>query len=509
MLVSKEVRNFTAGVLEVSTGSPLLVVNEQDALEMSLTPHSKVLVKYEDREAYATVTLTKTMVAKGRVLASIELADKLGLKEGYPVQVKPAGLPGSYAYLLKRIRGERLSYNEMYSIIRDVVNGAYGEAEIAAFLLSQQFYVLDEDELTSLIKAMVETGVKISFDEPVFDEHSIGGVPGNSKVAMVAVPIVASFGLLIPKTSSRAITSPAGTADTMEVLARVDFTAEEIRELAKKTRGLLVWGGKLNLAPADDIFVNVERKLSIDPWHQMVASILSKKLAMSVESLVIDIPVGKKAKIEEPGHADQLAGLFIRQAAKLGMRVKVAITFGGQPIGMSVGPALEAKEALEALLNRRGSRSLVDKAVLIAGLTMELSGKVPPGQGESYARELFSSGRAYEKFKEIIEAQGGNPNIKPEEVPLGKYTYTFKSPLEGAVTYIDNAAVTMVARAAGAPFDKGAGVQFHAKVGYRVNKGDPLFTLYSNSESRLEEAISLASKYSLITVEGMLLKTLP
>ncbi|MGC9121841.1 MAG: AMP phosphorylase, partial [Thermogladius sp.] len=225
MLVSKETRNFTAGVLEVSTGSPLLVVNEQDALEMSLTPHSKVLVKYDDREAYATVTLTKTMVAKGRVLASIELAEKLGLKEGYPVQVKPAGLPGSYAYLLKRIRGERLSYNEMYSIIRDVVNGAYGEAEIAAFLLSQQFYVLDEDELTSLIKAMVETGVKISFDEPVFDEHSIGGVPGNSKVAMVAVPIVASFGLLIPKTSSRAITSPAGTADTMEVLARVDFTA--------------------------------------------------------------------------------------------------------------------------------------------------------------------------------------------------------------------------------------------------------------------------------------------
>jgi AMP phosphorylase len=509
MIVSKEVREFTAGILGLSTGKPLIVVNEQDASEMGLTSHSKAYVRSGEKATYAYVTTTRTMVPRGRVLASLELAEKLGLKDGSPVAVKPAGLPASYASLLKRMRGERLTYNEMYSIIRDVVDGAYDEAEIAAFLLSQQFYVLDEDELSSLIKAMVETGVKVSFDEPVFDEHSIGGVPGNSKVALVAVPIIASFGLLIPKTSSRAITSPAGTADTMEVLARVDFTAEEIREKAKKTRGLLVWGGKLNLAPADDIFVNVERKLSIDPWHQMVASILSKKLAMSVESLVIDIPVGKKAKIEEPGHADQLAGLFIRQAAKLGMRIKVAVTFGGQPIGMGVGPALEAREALEALINRRGSRSLVDKAVLIAGLTMELSGKIPPGQGENYARELFTSGKAYEKFKEIIAAQGGNPNIKPEEVPVGRYTYTFKSPLEGAVTYIDNAAVTMVARAAGAPFDKGAGVLFHAKVGYRVNKGDPLFTIFSDSEGRLEEAISLASKYPMITVEGMLLKTLP
>ncbi|WP_440059692.1 AMP phosphorylase [Thermogladius sp. 4427co] len=502
-------KDFEVEVLNVSTGKPFVIINEEDASLLGLTPFSKIIVSSDNRSVYATVSVSKTMVGRGKALASLELAEKLYLKTGSRIVIKPAGLPPSYPYLLKRIRGERLSYNEMYSLIRDVVNGAYDEAEIAAFLLSQQYYVLDEDELVSLIKAMVETGVKISFDEHVFDEHSIGGVPGNSKVALIAVPIVASFGLLIPKTSSRAITSPAGTADTMEVLARVDFTADEIKEIAKKTRGALVWGGKLNLAPADDIFVNVERKLSIDPWHQMVASILSKKLAMSVESLVIDIPVGKKAKIEDSNQADQLAGLFIRQAAKLGMRIRVAITFGGQPIGMSVGPALEAREALETLINKKGSRSLVDKAVLIAGLVMELSGKIPFGQGEAYAREIFTSGKAYEKFREIVEAQGGNPNIKPDEVPLGRYSYTFKSPLEGAVTYIDNAAVTMVARAAGAPFDKGAGVLFHAKVGYRVNKGDPLFTIYSNSENRLEEAINLASRYSMVTVEGMLLKILP
>jgi len=502
-------KHFQVETIDIDVGRSAVFMNEIDAYELGLGPGHRVKLIRGDRVRNCLVIISRTVVPRGKILVSPDVSLSLKLSNGEEVGVKPLPIPSSFSSLQKRIHGERLTQDELFSLIKDIVDGAYGEAEIAAFVVSQMFYELGEDELYNLIRAMVETGSKISFEDPVYDEHSIGGIPGNSKVALIAVPTIATAGLLIPKTSSRAITSPAGTADTMEVLAKVDFSAEELRDIAKKTRGAIAWGGKLNLAPADDIFVSIERRLGIDPRHQMVASILAKKVAMDVDNLVIDIPVGKGGKVLTVEDADQLAGIFIRQAAKLGMRIKVAVTYGGQPIGSTTGPALEAMEALQTLIERKGRKSLVDKALFIAGLVIELSGKVPPGRGYEVAKDIFESGKAYEKFKQIIEAQGGDPNIKPEDIELGKHSATLESPIEGAVTYIDNAAITLIARAAGAPFDKGAGVKLHAKVGYRVNKGDPLMTIYSNNAGRLEEALNIASSKPPIIVEGMLLKVLP
>lgn len=498
------VRNF-----DMNFDKPLIILNEEDARDLGLSPGVVTLLSAGNTSAPGIVMTSKTIVGPGEVGITRGAFSKLRLEDGEVVGLRPLGIPPSFDALKKRIRGLRLSESEYRALIRDVVEGVYGEAEITAFLVSQIYYPLTDDELTYLIKAMVDAGSKITFEETAYDIHSIGGVPGNSKVALISVPIVASAGLLIPKTSSRAITSPAGTADTMEVLARVDLEADEIVNIVRKTRGVLAWGGRLNLSPADDIFVNIERKIAIDPEQQMIASILSKKIAMGIERLVIDIPTGKGAKVSDLSKAEELAGHFIRQASSLNITIKIAVTYGGQPIGTTAGPALEAQEALTALIERRGSRSLVDKAILLAGLVFEISGKAPPGMGEEIAREIFTSGKAYAKFKEIVEAQGGNPNIKPDEIPLGKHTYTLTSPLEGAVTHIDNAAITLIARACGAPFDKGAGVKLHAKVGYRVNKGDPLITLYSNAASRLESAIKLLYDLKPIAVEGMLLRTIP
>ncbi|MEM1804228.1 MAG: AMP phosphorylase [Desulfurococcaceae archaeon] len=502
-------RLFKVKVLDVVYPHPVVIVNKADSEKFGLTPGSVVVITLGETYATATVMLTLTIVSEGECAVPENLARQVNIREGDVVGLKPIGLPHSFNALKKRISGQRLTETEYLAILRDVVSGAYGEAEIAAFLLSQLYHPLTDEELSYLIKAMVETGIKIRFEETVYDIHSVGGVPGNSKVALISVPIVAASGLLIPKTSSRAITSPAGTADTMEVLARVDLTADEIVEIARKTKGVLAWGGKLGLAPADDIFVNIERRLAIDPEQQMVASILSKKLSMGVNKLVIDIPTGRGAKVENIQEAERLASLFLRQSSLLGISTKVAITYGGQPIGMSVGPALEAREALKTLIERKGSKSLIDKAFYLAGLILEMSGKALQGRGPDLAREIFLSGKAYEKFKQIIEAQGGDPNIKPDDVQVGRYTYTLTSPIGGAVTHIDNTAVTLIARACGAPFDKGAGVELHAKVGYRVNEGDPLLTLYSNSEQRLQEAVELLREVSPIVVEGMLLKVLP
>ncbi|MEM4913903.1 MAG: AMP phosphorylase, partial [Desulfurococcaceae archaeon] len=368
-------RLFKVKVLDVVYPHPVVIVNKADSEKFGLTPGSIVVITLGETYATATVMLTLTIVSEGECAVPENLARQVNIREGDVVGLKPIGLPHSFNALKKRISGQRLTETEYLAILRDVVSGAYGEAEIAAFLLSQLYHPLTDEELSYLIKAMVETGIKIRFEETVYDIHSVGGVPGNSKVALISVPIVAASGLLIPKTSSRAITSPAGTADTMEVLARVDLTADEIVEIARKTKGVLAWGGKLGLAPADDIFVNIERKLAIDPEQQMVASILSKKLSMGVNKLVIDIPTGRGAKVENVQEAERLASLFLRQSSLLGISTKVAITYGGQPIGMSVGPALEAREALKTLIERKGSKSLIDKAFYLAGLILEMSGK--------------------------------------------------------------------------------------------------------------------------------------
>ncbi|MET1101483.1 MAG: AMP phosphorylase [Pyrodictiaceae archaeon] len=501
-------RVFRVEKAPFESGIDLVVVNRSDASQLGLLPGDRVQVLCSSCTCGATV-LVSDKVPRGVVWVSGYVYEKVSVGGCSEVGLVPLGLPKSSSYLLKRLHGERLSANEVKAIVSDIVQGYYDDAGIAAFLVAQEIHGMREEELEYLIRAMVETGEVIEFGEPVFDMHSIGGVPGNSKVALLVVPIVASTGLLIPKTSSRAITSPAGTADTMEVLARVVFKPDEVREIARKVRGTLVWGGGLGLAPADDIFVRVERKLSIDPPAQLVASILSKKLAMSVSRLVIDIPVGRGAKIESEAAASRLASLFLQQAGRIGIALKVALTYGGEPVGHTAGPALEAREALEALIKGWGSLSLVTKACSLAGILLEMGGAAPLGRGEEKACEILKTGKAYRKFREIVEAQEGDPDVKPEDIELGEYTYTLESRAEGLVTHIDNKAITRIARAAGAPDDKKAGVYLHAKVGYRVKKGDPLLTIYASSKSRLKEAIQVLAENPGIVVEGMLLKTLP
>ncbi|MEM0179209.1 MAG: thymidine phosphorylase, partial [Fervidicoccaceae archaeon] len=403
----------------------------------------------------------------------------------------------------------KLEAAEIRKLIFDMVTGVLDDSAIAEFVTLQSTVGMDDDETYELIRAMVETGSSITFPFPVYDEHSIGGVPGNSKVAMLAVPTAVSLGLKVPKTSSRAITSPSGTADTMEALANVTLTTEEIKRALEKAGGTIAWTGQLNLAPADDIMVRVERRLLLDPPSQVVASILSKKVSLGITGLVVDLPVGNGAKLQTEREAENLASIFVRQGGKFNMNVKALITFGGEPIGYTIGPNLEAMEALTALIKREASPSLMDKAMHIAGAIYELAGKANVGEGESYAREAFVSGKSYEAFKKIVECQGGDPNKKPEDIPLGDYKETIYSKKSGAVTFIDNRAFTIIARLAGAPLDKSAGVKLYVKIGNRVRAGDPLYTIYSSSSKRLSDALAFANSVKEMEIGTMLLKVFP
>jgi AMP phosphorylase len=333
----------------------------------------------------------------------------------------------------------------------------------------------------------------------------VGGVPGN-KITLLVVPIVAAAGLLIPKTSSRAISSAAGTSDIVEVFAPVSFDANRLRSIAESVGGIMAWGGAVNLAPADDLIIKVEYPLGIDPHAQLLASVMSKKKAVGAEFLAIDIPLGEQTKVKTMEEARQYAKDFVELGERLGMKVECAITYGGQPVGRAVGPGVEAREAIRILEGDPHPSSVVEKATGMAGMLLEMAGIK---RGEARAREILMSGRALEKFREMVAAQGGNPDIKSDDIPIGKHTYDVLSPRCGYVNGIRNKDIVMLARTAGSPKDKGAGVILHKKRGNRVDDGEPLYTIYADSKAKLDMAVAMSRKLIPMEIEGMILTKLP
>jgi AMP phosphorylase len=294
----------------------------------------------------------------------------------------------------------------------------------------------------------------------------------------------------------------------MSVLAPVEFSAQELHKIASKLNGAIVWGGGLSLAPADDAFITVEYPLSIDPEPQMIASILAKKLAVGTDFLVLDIPTGEGAKISSSEEARRLGNRFIEMGSKLSMRIRCGVTYGGQPVGRAVGPALEAREAMQTL-EGAGPQSLVEKSTALAGMLLEMGGKAAKGTGQELAKEILQSGKALKKMVEIIEAQGGNPRIKSADIPVGSFKQTATAPADGYVTHVSNAAVKEIARASGAPIEKGSGVVLHLKRGEKVSKGEPILDIYGERQSKVEQAYSLVAKLQPVTIEGMLLEEIP
>ncbi|HHI00472.1 MAG TPA: AMP phosphorylase [Thermococcus litoralis] len=492
-------------ILDIETGRFMVVINEEDAKRAKLHPEDLIKIETAKRTIYGDVVISN-MVQPGEIGVTRDIMSTYAFSEGEMVNVVPAGTPESVRYVKKKMNGQKLKKVEIEAIVKDIVDRKLRDIEISSFVTSLEINGLDMDEIAWLTMAMAETGDMLDIDrKPIMDVHSIGGVPGN-KTNVLVVPIVAAAGLTIPKTSSRAITSAAGTADVVEVLAPVTHSLDEIKRIVEKIGACLVWGGALNLAPADDLTIKAERALSIDPRGLMLASIMSKKYAMGSQYVLIDIPTGEGVKVETIEEARSLAKDFIELGKRLGQYVETAITYGGQPIGHTVGPALEAKEALETIMTGKGPGSLVEKATGLAGILLEMGGVAPAGMGKKMAKEILESGKAYEKLKEIIAEQGGDPNIKPDDIPIGDKTYTFVAQTSGYVTKIDNKAITTIARAAGAPEDKGAGILLHVKVGEKVKEGDPLFTIHAESEVRLDQAIIQARRMEPIRIEGMVLQ---
>jgi len=469
----------------------------------------------EGFQALSKIEVGATCGDSGHIIAvlnvvddgSIVLQDELGLSEqafeqlgqveGSLVCVSHAEQPASLDAVRRKIKGQRLSQVDFSCIINDVTESHYTKMEIAAFLVSCGQNELDRDEVLFLTRAMLDSGERLDWQEKlVVDKHCIGGIPGNC-TSMLVVPIVAAHGMLIPKTSSRAITSPAGTADTMEVLANVDLAMADLERIVRKHRGCLAWGGTAHLSPADDILISVERPLGIGSNGQMVASILSKKMAAGSSYLLIDIPVGPSAKVRHMHEAQQLRRLFEFVGDHLGIHLEVVITDGRQPVGRGIGPMLEARDVMQVLRNDPEAPSdLRQKALRLAGRILEFDPDVRGGQGFAIARDILDSGRALEKMNAIIDAQGR----RMTECLPGKLSFEVNSGEDGVVTAIDNLQMAHIARYAGAPIAEGAGVDLFKKLGDSVTKGEPLYRVHAEYPAEFHFAQNLCKRNSGYTI---------
>jgi thymidine phosphorylase len=422
---------------------------------------------------------------------STQAFGQLGEKEGVNVTIAPAKPPTSLKAVRRKISGEMLSKSEFNSICLDILENRYSKMEIAAFLVACSHNGLEREEVFFLTKAMVDTGITLNWGESiVVDKHCIGGIPGN-RTTMIVVPIIAAHGMLMPKTSSRAITSPAGTADTMEVLANVELSITEMQKVVQQNRGMLTWGGTAKLAPVDDILISVERPLSMDSTGQLVASILSKKVAAGSTHLLIDIPVGASAKISNNQEALALRKLFEYIGDLFGLHIDVVITDGSQPIGNGIGPALEARDVQQVLSNQKGAPSdLREKSLRLAGRILEFDPDVRGGQGYIIARDILESGRAFEKMQAIISAQG----VQQETQSKAELEYAVTAEKSGYIYAIDNLIIAHIASLAGAPIDKSSGIDLIKKVGDKIQKGDTLFIIYACFKSDFEFSTQYANK---------------
>ena len=499
---------LTAELLHITAGGRrIAILNDETASTLGVHSSDRIRISCNKNEAIAIANIA-VHFPKNRIGLYEEIAEILNVKEDEKIDVNLAQLPESLTHVRAKVRGERLREHDIDQIVKDVVERHLSEVEIAAFLTALNIYGLSTGESEAMSRAMVATGETLSFGEaPILDKHSIGGIPGD-KTSILVVPIIAAAGYTIPKTSSRAVTSPAGTADRMETLCPVNLPINEIKEVVNKTNGCLVWGGSLELAPADDLFIQVEYPLGIDPL--LLPSIMSKKKAIGATHVAIDIPTGSGAKIKTMTQAYLLASDFVDLGKRLGLTIQCALTFGEQPLGCSVGPALEAREALSALAGN-GPPDLLEKATSLAGVLFEMVGVE---NGRQKAEAILGSGKAEKKLREIIGAQGGKGKVKPEDILVGDKVAEVKAKQSGKVLFVSCEGIAQIAREAGAPKEKGAGVVLKAKLGDPVRAGSVLFEIYAERDGKLASALELAEKLQPFVLsrkveERMLLDQVP
>jgi thymidine phosphorylase len=425
---------------------------------------ARVRLTLGGRELIATLNVVhSSLIDRHEAGLSDAAWNALGAHPGNVVDVSHPDPVESFSSVRAKIYGRTLEAGDFNAIIADMVGGRYSGLEMASFVTACAGDNLSVQETVDLTRAMISTGMQLTWPtHPIVDKHCIGGLPGN-RTTPIVVAIVAAAGLVMPKTSSRAITSPAGTADTMEVLTPVALSLLDMRRVVEREGGCVVWGGDMGLSPADDILIQVERPLDFDSDGQLTASVLSKKVAAGATHALIDVPVGATAKVRSVASANSLAARLTAVGDALGLAVKIVQTDGSQPVGRGIGPALEARDLLAVLRRETDApHDLGERAVSLAAHILEMGGKAQPGAGADIARNLVASGAALRKFEAICQAQGGM-----RTVPTAAHRRDFVAPTAGRIVAMDNRRLARIAKLAGAPRAPAAGLDLTCALAIR------------------------------------------
>lgn len=474
--------------IPIKTGRKFVAVfAAQDAKKLDIRAGDRVKLSIngnKDNDVTALVDVSDNSGKEGIIGLFSETHQELNIKRFQKVTVDLIEKPVSVELIKSKLNGKKLSQKDLNAIVNDIIEDNFTDTELTYFVSGCYLNGLDDEETANLTKAIVNHGKKLKFASgKIMDKHCIGGVPGN-RTTMLVTPIVTAAGLKMPKTSSRSITSPAGTADTMEALANVTIEAPDLKKIAQKINGFIAWGGGVDIASADDHLIRVRHPLSLDPEGMMLASIMAKKFAVGSTHVLIDIPYGPNVKVKSKKDADHLKSRFEKIGKMLKMHVKVILTHGTQPIGNGIGPMLEAMDVMSVLRNEKTAPTdLRKKSLEMSGLLLEMGGKAKPGQGLKLAEEILSSGKALKQMEAMITAQGKSKYA----IRHGKYHEVVTTTRSGKVKTIDNKTIAKIARIAGSPDDKYAGVYLHKKVGQTVKSREPLYTIYSETKNRLKE----------------------
>ena len=481
-----------AKCLELYTQREPIVLMHADcpvARSEGLTARTQVELHANGRSAIATLYQVRGEILEAdQVGLSDNVRHRLGVCDGAEIKISHPKPLASMSAVRAKVYGHRLDSDRLNAIIKDIAAERYSDVQLAAFVTAFSSQPAELEEMVALTRAMVEVGDRLTWPtSPVMDKHCVGGLPAN-RTTPIVVAIVAAAGLSIPKTSSRAITSPAGTADAMETMAPVDLDLASMRRVVELEGGCIVWGGSVRLSPADDILIRVERALDIDSPAQLVASVLSKKIAAGSSHVVLDLPVGPTAKVRRHQDALELSAHLTAVGTAFNLKVRPIVTDGSQPVGSGIGPALEARDVLSVLRDDTGAPAdLRVRAIKLAGAILEYGRAATDGLGEAVATEILSDGRALRKFMRICEAQGGF-----REPPIAPLRHAIDGRAGGVVETIDNRLLARMAKLAGAPESPAAGLELHCKIGEVVARGQPIMTLHAENAGELEYALAFA-----------------
>lgn len=488
--------------MELESTEPLVVINQIDCLKIGVREMDRVILEGPNPRV-VLVNSSNSILQPGKIMMSRSLMTNVGVREGEEINVNFSVRPTSVECIRKTLDRIELNKDEINLIIQDILESRLSKVEISSWLSAVYINGLTPDEVYHLTVAMASTGCSIEFDNhPIFDFHSVGGVPGN-KITPIIVSIVAAAGLSIPKTSSRAISSACGTSDFVEVFCNVAMKGVELKRITDETGGVFAWGGAMNMTPVNGMIIEVQYPLGIDPRSMMLASIMSKKLAMKADYLLMDLPMGRYTKVRTMDEAHEYARDFIDLGQRLGIHVECAITCGDQPIGYAIGPALEARECIQVLEGNRNIDGVKEKSCELAGIILEMGGIK---DGRSKAEKILESGEALTKFRQIVFAQGGRADLASEHIVLGKFVHRILSPQSGYILDIKNKDLVSIARIAGAPRDKGAGILLHRKNNDRVERNEILFEIFAENQSKADRSRDMALKLLPIEVGGMVMR---